>query len=651
MTKKKYTMSFSIKGSTVNRIEIESMDIFKDSAQWMAKVAKNSKYPGTFTITRNADQNYEEFWLKSDDRGFFITQSKSFHADNLEDEVDIGRKSYYMTCLDEKNNEYKYYTAQYFPSKGIVLADFGRLGQPKGTCDISGYVKSKDGQCNYLPKMFWVKYYEKLEKGYTDVTELKDFRQAYLNKKDLGGVSSDLHLPDNMVGNVIQKLINAQNATVKANYDLSIPSSEKAIRKAEMLLQKMFDMAVNIDDPSFDEAALRSAYKELLITVPRKIADVSAYLQNWNKDASSDRYLLNVLDEEQKLLQNFVDVYQREHNKAPEQEMDAERPSILTQNGLTADFPDYREKWEMEDRLCSPNGHGQIEDKRHYMSALIKVSNEKTQARYDNYVQSKNIDEKHQHLLFHGSESKNWWSIYLNGLTLRARVANGSMFGHGLYFAPLSRKSLGYTNFQGAHWTGGQDRYGYLALFKIAIKNPFYTSRTGAPPLNYDGVWAKASAVGLQNDEVVIYNESQCSIQYLYEMDSTRHTFKNITYESARTLICLAPVYDDKEKTITTVCNLSEIIPGVEENCLCVYHYDDKLCHFSDAGIESRLYPNEREYLTEVFASNFAKGPKEFQQYLQRTAGEAEKAVGNENISGAKKKLLRRTVGLSHDDR
>ena len=280
---------------------------------------------------------------------------------------------------------------------------------------------------------------------------------------------SPLSLPANMIGDVIQKLIAAQNGVVRENYDLTIPSSEKAIRKAEMLLQKMFDIAVDMDSPSFDENALRTTYKELLITVPRKITDVSAYLQNWNKDTSSDRYLLNVLDEEQKLLQNFIDVYQRQHNNVPESDVDVKQPNILTQNGLTADFPDYREKWEMEDRLCSPNGHGQVEDKRHYMSALIKVSNEKTQTRYDNYVKTKHIDEKHQHLLFHGSETKNWWSIYQNGLSLRTRVVHGNLFGKGLYFAPLARKSLGYTNFQGAHWTGGRDRFGYLALFKVAI--------------------------------------------------------------------------------------------------------------------------------------------------------------------------------------
>ena len=32
------------------------------------------------------------------------------------------------------------------------------------------------------------------------------------------------------------------------------------------------------------------------------------------------------------------------------------------------------------------------------------------------------------------------------------------MFGHGLYFAPRAKKSIGYTSLNGSYWSGGMDR-------------------------------------------------------------------------------------------------------------------------------------------------------------------------------------------------
>ena len=69
-----------------------------------------------------------------------------------------------------------------------------------------------------------------------------------------------------------------------------------------------------------------------------------------------------------------------------------------------------------------------------------RVTNLKTQDRFDRFVQDNNIKETK--LLFHGSRSENFWSIIKTGLVLRPTnaIITGKMFGYGCYYAPKCAK-------------------------------------------------------------------------------------------------------------------------------------------------------------------------------------------------------------------
>ena len=102
----------------------------------------------------------------------------------------------------------------------------------------------------------------------------------------------------------------------------------------------------------------------------------------------------------------------------------------------------------------------------------------------------------------------------------------GKMFGHGMYFAPRARKSVGYTSLQGSYWAGGNSKKAYLLVFKVAYKNPIVTDtwqswmggiKNLKDILPHDAIYAKAGR-DLRNDEVIIYDERMCTIQYVIEL-------------------------------------------------------------------------------------------------------------------------------------
>ena len=162
-----------------------------------------------------------------------------------------------------------------------------------------------------------------------------------------------------------------------------------------------------------------------------------------------------------------------------------------------------------------------------------RIRNRRTEERFDRFCQQEQLSEGHgiDHL-FHDSRTENFWSIVTNGLLINPDCGvqrTGSMFGNGTYFAPLAQKSLGYTD--GGYWAGGNTDVRFFAIYRVATgkhhdiyqgcdtshtKNVFQKKYPGA-----HCVWAHGRGTGgttLFNDEVVVYDEAQSTIEYLIMM-------------------------------------------------------------------------------------------------------------------------------------
>lgn len=69
----------------------------------------------------------------------------------------------YLTCVNEEFNNYKFYKLE--EKNGEVIATYGRIGAAKG--ELYG-----ERSCKYPLRMFWIKYEEKLAKGYEDKSNI-----------------------------------------------------------------------------------------------------------------------------------------------------------------------------------------------------------------------------------------------------------------------------------------------------------------------------------------------------------------------------------------------------------------------------------------------------------------------------------------------
>ncbi len=208
----------------------------------------------------------------------------------------------------------------------------------------------------------------------------------------------------------------------------------------------------------------------------------------------------------------------------------------------------------------------------HQISRVWKVENKTTEKFFDNYCREYKLGkycekpfttktpqgeaENGIAHLFHGSGTENWFSIFTGGLWLKpellgARIC-GKAFGHGIYFAPLAQKSIGYTSSMGSYWAHGDSNKGYLAIFKVATGEIYdiYGEGNGVPD-NYsqlqskhgkhaDSTWAMSKNTNgssyLMNEEVIVYTDgstrldetavpedkkfSQCTIEYLIEFNA-----------------------------------------------------------------------------------------------------------------------------------
>ena len=170
-------------------------------------------------------------------------------------------------------------------------------------------------------------------------------------------------------------------------------------------------------------------------------------------------------------------------------------------------------------------------ESEHKLKNAFYVKNIVTEACFYDYCSKNQISDKDIHYLYHGSRNENWWNILIQGLSLRPKksvVRTGAMFGHGLYFALRAKKSIGYSSLKGSYWSGGTSLTGFLAVYKVAYKNPFNVYRhtpeyklftkENVHRLGADAIFASKDQGMLVNDEVVVYDDKQATIRYLIEL-------------------------------------------------------------------------------------------------------------------------------------
>lgn len=399
----------------------------------------------------------------------------------------MDEKPLYLLMVTSDENHNKYY--RMIPNGDTFTVEYGRVG--------NDYVATD----SYPISMWDKKLNEKLRKGYIDQTRL--VASPVVAKKD----KQYCDIAVKTIAQIVARLQSFARQAISDNYTItSSKVTQTMIDEAQDLIDRL-----NLTD--YDQRKFNNILVELFRTIPRKMDKVVNYL------AYEDRDYRIILQREQDLLDVMRGQVVQQDLDIDDNDASVEaKQTLLEALGLQIFEIAKNDKDIIISKL------GELRPK--FSNAWIVVNN-KTQKNFDEFIARNKIDNKQ--LFWHGSKNENWWSIINSGLVLRPNASiTGKMFGEGIYFAPLAKKSFGYTSYSGTYWARGTSNIAFMSLFDVAYGKPYDVYSHGDfYRFNYERLQQAKTGANclhahagqmLYNDEIVIYKENQITIKYLVEL-------------------------------------------------------------------------------------------------------------------------------------
>lgn len=270
--------------------------------------------------------------------------------------------------------------------------------------------------------------------------------------------------------------------------DGSVMITEGMIIESKRLLRLLYETK-NIED-------FNKVLKELLSVCPRKVWKVEELL------ASSSDQIPEVIQREEDLVMAMQVV---NGNQKKDLSFNA-----FDRYDISVSIPS-EEKRQKVLELLAP-------ELRRKVTNIYRIKTSKQEKKFKTYLKERNISEIKS--LWHGSRNENWLSIVENSLSLNPNaVITGKMFGNGIYFAPNSLKSWGYTS--GGYWTREMSNpTRFMGLYATAYGEPLNVSSPGQyseSKIGHHGCVHAHAGSYLRNDEIIFYNESAMLLTYLVE--------------------------------------------------------------------------------------------------------------------------------------
>lgn len=347
------------------------------------------------------------------------------------------------------------------------------------------------------PMSLWEKTLSrKLAEGYIDRSDMCSI--------EVKGKNVYEPIPDPDVKRFIEDLQYYAKVILDESYSISWQAvSQPMLDEAQALIAR-------ISESSNDIKECRQLFMKLFAVIPRKMKEVSEMLP-------TDE---NSLHEAILREQNILDVMTAKVHQG-------QKESVYNSSGTVLDA------LGLEIRPCTDKEEAQImrfmsKESSGLFGKAFRVKNRSTEQRFWNYLKKNGIERENISYLYHGSKNANYYGLITEGPKLNPNAPiTGKMFGHGIYFANRAKKSINYTDIIGSYWNHGTSHKAYLAVYKVAYKNQLDVdqwshemsefTRTKIWP--YDAVFAHKGK-SLINDEIIIYDEVQTTIQYIIELKS-----------------------------------------------------------------------------------------------------------------------------------
>lgn len=386
----------------------------------------------------------------------------------------------YLTCINEDKNNYKFYKLE--ERNGECVATYGRIGVGKG--ELFG-----ERSCTYPLRMFWIKYKEKIQKGYIDQSDI------YITQDNKNSVEDQNEIPETQKrtpsSKISENLYNQLFSMAKQmiqKHCISVHITHGMVVRTQELLLELYE-AATVED-------FNNILKSIMTVNPRKVLNVKVLL------AASEADFKEIVTREENLLAAMKAILIGENQKV-------ERDGF-SQEGITVKIATSAQKEKVLSKLD--------DSLKSKVKTVYRIDSTIHKKRFEKYCKDNNISNIQG--LWHGSRNENWLSIIENGLLLNPNaIITGKMFGNGIYFAPNSVKSWGYTS--GGYWTGeSYSSIRFMGLYATAYGNPLYETRAHSyTKYSLQGkncVHAKAGMY-LRNDEIIFYDEAAMVLQYLVE--------------------------------------------------------------------------------------------------------------------------------------
>lgn len=496
-------------------LDLEVKDIYSETS---AKMSTEDFDRGVVKVVISTDDGEAKYTIKLRGGTRCITEVENTFPMNY---LTATLTKRYLTCIDEDKNAYKFYKLepltkheseiawdtmesskkQYLKdanvTRGDVLikASWGRMGVNKG--ELWG-----EKSCYYTPSMYWVKYQEKLGKGYVDRSDtfFADDNEVIQNGNNDKKASAKKRIAkkDGPSFNLFQKLRSFAKRAVE-NAKVKVPISKTIIAKSKEFLDAMRN-ATTVEE--FNKQLL-----ELMATLQRPIST--------GDGCGVKRMLATDKNDFARIIEREDDLIQ-----AMEGSVDG------TISVSTGDFDDYGiEVYEANDKQKAEVMRHLSDKLKGKVKNVYRVVPKAQKKIFNDYLKSHKIEVVK--MLWHGSRNENWMSIIQNSLQLNPNaIITGKMFGHGIYFAPSSLKSWNYTSYQGTSWAGGTSDTAFMGLYAVAYGVPYdvYAWSSGAQ-YEYEteargcNCLHAHAGVSLKNDEIVFYTEKAVLLNYIVEFN------------------------------------------------------------------------------------------------------------------------------------
>lgn len=447
----------------------------------------------------------------------------------------MGRKPVHLVFVENSSkgdgkDHNKFYDM--YEENGMCCCRYGRI-QDK-------HVFGESGKLVTYPLSQWDKQYnEKVAKGYKDKTFLLEENISAVKEVDSDG---DVYAPieNKNIKVLVERLQKLANDTINENYKINSKDVTRAmIDEGQRLIDELtyiFNSAKITENKKkifvldmFNLYRFNDILEELFATIPRSMRKVSMYLISEDNPEyiyfkkNPKKFIENMIQKEQDLLDIMRGQIITPVRGQKVKTVKGDKKTILEINGIKIEEASPQDIAEVQRKLGS-NAHRLIN--------VWKIENEKQTKAFEKYRMEEGIPLRACKKLFHGTRSENVWSILKTGLVLRPTnaVLTGSMFGRGIYFAPSSSKSLGYTSLSGSYWAKGHAKTGFMILHSVAYGKPYVVDSFDSKYYNFDYralrkacpgahcLHADSSKGMLRNDEIVVYKEEQIMPLYLIEI-------------------------------------------------------------------------------------------------------------------------------------